>query len=105
MWLKSDVIKVPHHGGKTSAYRPFLGTVSADIAVISCGRDNSFGHPHQETLDALGTEIKRVDTDGAVKISENSTGLDVKTWKDFQFKRANSLADEMNNFRLLFEKW
>ena len=104
-WLKSDVLKVPHHGGKTSAYRPFLETVSADTAVISCGRDNSFGYPHQETLDALGTEIKRVDTDGAVKISENSTGLDVKTWKDFQFKRANSLADEMNNFRLLFEKW
>jgi hypothetical protein len=40
-----------------------------------------------------------------VKISETSGGLDVKTWKDFQFKRANSLADKMNNFRLLFEKW
>lgn len=105
-WLKSDVIKVPHHGGKTSACRPFLEAVSADIAVISCGRDNSFGHPHQETLDGLGREeIMRTDTDGAVKISETARGLDVKTWKSFQFKRANSLADEMNNFRLLFEKW
>jgi competence protein ComEC len=105
-WLKSDVIKVPHHGGKTSAYRPFLEAVSADTAVISCGRDNSFGHPHQETLDALGPEeIMRTDTDGAVKISETARGLDVKTWKNFQFKRANSLSDEMKNFRLLFEKW
>jgi competence protein ComEC len=105
-WLKSDVLKVPHHGGKTSAYRPFLEKVSADIAVIPCGRDNSFGHPHQETLNALGREeVMRADTDGAVKISETARGLDVKTWKNFQFKRANSPADEMKNFRLLFEKW
>jgi competence protein ComEC len=105
-WLKSDVMKVPHHGGKTSAYRPFLEAVSADIAVISCGRDNSFGHPHQETLDLLGRkEIIRTDTDGAVKISETARGLDVRTYMDFQFERAGSLSGEMKNFQLLFEKW
>jgi len=105
-WLKSDVLKVPHHGGKTSAYRPFMETVSADTAVISCGRDNSFAHPHQEMLDALGQkEIMRTDTEGAVEISETARGLDVKTWKTFQLKGANSLVDEMKNFRLLFEKW
>jgi competence protein ComEC len=105
-WLKSDVIKVPHHGGKASLHRPFLEEVSADIAVISCGRDNSFGHPHQETLDALGSErIMRTDVDGAVKISETARGLDVKTWKNFQFERASSLAGEIRNFELLFEKW
>ncbi len=52
-WLKSDVIKVPHHGGKTSSYESFFKAVSPDIAVISVGRDNTFGHPHKETLDAL----------------------------------------------------
>ncbi len=105
-WLKSDVMKVPHHGGKTSAYGPFLEAVSADVAVISAGRDNSFGHPHQETLNALGSgKIIRTDTDGAVKISETAEGLDVRTYRSFQFKRTSSLSGEMRNFRLLFEKW
>lgn len=105
-WLKSDVMKVPHHGGKTSACIPFLEAVSADIAVISAGRDNSFGHPHQETLNALGREeIIRTDTDGAVKISETAKGLDVRTYRSFQLKRASSLSGEMKNFQLLFEKW
>jgi competence protein ComEC len=105
-WLKSNVIKVPHHGGKTSAYGPFLKAVSADMAVISCGRDNSFGHPHREMLDALGHgEIIRTDTDGAVKISETAVGLGVKKYGDFQFERASSLAGEMKNFQLLFKKW
>ena len=68
-WLKSNVLKVPHHGGKTSAHELFLRAVSPDVAVISAGRDNSFGHPHQETLDALqGVRIyRRPDIDGANK--------------------------------------
>ena len=105
-WLKSDVIKVPHHGGKTSAYQPFIGIVSPRIAVISAGRDNPFGHPHQEMLDALNeVKIFRTDTDGAVKIHETEDGLETKTYKDFQFDKAGSLAGEMRNYRRLFEKW
>jgi competence protein ComEC len=105
-WLKSDVIKVPHHGGKTAAYDPFLKMVSPGVAVISAGRDNSFGHPHKETLDALhGAIIFRTDIDGAIKIKESINGLEVKTYKEFQFKKARSFNDESKNIKCLFETW
>ena len=105
-WLKSDVIKVPHHGGKTAAYDPFLKMVFPGVAVISAGRDNSFGHPHKETLDALhGAGIFRTDIDGAIKIKESINGLEVKTYKDFQFKKARSFNDESKNIKRLFETW
>ena len=105
-WLKSDVMKVPHHGGKASAYQPFIKIVSPQIAVISAGKDNPFGHPHQEMLDSLNeVKIFRTDIDGAVKIHETEDGLETKTYKDFQFDKAGSLTGEMRNFRRLFEKW
>lgn len=105
-WLKSDVIKVPHHGGKTSSYESFFEAVSPDIAVISIGRDNTFGHPHKETLDALhGVQIFRTDIDGAIKIKESANGLEIKTYKDFQFERADSLKEEMENIKQLFHTW
>jgi competence protein ComEC len=105
-WLKSDVIKVPHHGGRTSSYEPFFEAVSPDVAVISVGRDNTFGHPHKETLDVLrGERIFRTDIDGAIKIGESGKGLEIKTYKDFQFERARSLTEEVKNIKRLFEKW
>lgn len=105
-WLKSDVIKIPHQGGKTSAYRPFFETVSPDIAIISVGRDNPFGHPHQEMLDVLQSmHIFRTDIDGAIKIKETVNGLEVKTYKDFQFIRAVSMSDEIKNIKRLVETW
>lgn len=105
-WLKSGVMKVPHHGGKTSAYQPFIKIVSPQIAIISAGRDNPFGHPHQQMLDALNeVQVFRTDIDGAVKIYETEGGTKTKTYKDFQFDKAGSLNGEMKNFRRLFEKW
>jgi competence protein ComEC len=105
-WLRSDVIKVPHHGGKTSAYKPFFELVSPGIAVISLGRNNAFGHPHDEMLDVLqGARIFRTDTDGAVKIQESTHGLKIKTFKDFQLERTGSFAVEFQNIRRLFRTW
>jgi competence protein ComEC len=49
--LKSDILKVGHHGSKTSASEPFVSAVAPKYAVISAGLNNSYGHPHQETLD------------------------------------------------------
>ena len=48
--LRSDVIKVPHHGSRTSSTENFIGNVGAEIAVISVGRKSPFGHPHLEVL-------------------------------------------------------
>jgi len=105
-WLKSGVLKVPHHGGRTSAHELFLRTVSPDVAVISAGRDNPFGHPHQETLDTLkGVRIYRTDLDGAIKIRLNSGGVEIKTYRDFMLKRAGSLSEEIDNYRKLCITW
>lgn len=50
---KTDILAMPHHGSSTSIYKPFLDAVDADVAVISCGEGNSYGHPHKEALDYI----------------------------------------------------
>jgi competence protein ComEC len=106
-YLKSDVMKIPHHGGRTSAHDDFYEEVSPDIAVISVGRKNIYGHPHDETLQMLSrAKIFRTDIDGAVGIRELSDGrLEVKTWKDLQFTEAKTVRDELMNFKKLFLVW
>lgn len=67
--LSSDVLKVGHHGSSTSTSYRFLYEVSPEIAVISCGEDNSYGHPHEEVLSRLSdadVTVYRTDLDGSV---------------------------------------
>lgn len=55
-WLKPEpytILKVAHHGSKYSSQKEFIEKFSADYAVISCGKKNSYGHPHKETLERL----------------------------------------------------
>jgi competence protein ComEC len=105
-WLKSDVVKVPHHGGRTSAHEFFFDAVFPEIAVISAGRGNSFGHPHQDTLEMLeGAKIYRTDMNGAVKITEKDGRLEVKTYRNYKFSKTRNLAGEMKNIKRLFEVW
>ena len=69
--IVSDVLKVAHHGSKTSSAEEFIKEVSPEIAIISAGQDNSYGHPHQEVLETLekyGITILRTDKDGDIKI-------------------------------------
>lgn len=51
--LTADIIKVGHHGSKTSSTAKYIQAVSPKAAIISCGSDNSYGHPHTETLETL----------------------------------------------------
>lgn len=77
--LEADVLKVGHHGSKTSTSKEFVEAVSPKIAVISAGKDNRYGHPHQEVLDNLaGIKVLRTDLDGDIKII--SDGLSI-FWK------------------------
>ena len=105
-WLKSDVIKVSHHGSRTSSTEDFLQTVSPKIAVISVGRQNHYGHPHAETLERLqGIRVFRTDRDGAVKITDTPSGPEVKTYRDFQFEKVDGFAGELRNIKRLFVRW
>jgi competence protein ComEC len=54
--LQSDVLKIGHHGSDTSSSAAFLATVRPRIGIISAGKDNSYGHPHQAVLDRLIAE-------------------------------------------------
>jgi competence protein ComEC len=104
--LPGDVIKIPHHASRTSAADDFLGEVSPSVAVISVGRDNSFGHPSHEVLQKLeGKRILRTDLDGAVKISEKGNGLLVKTCREFMFQKADNFGMERDNIKKLFAAW
>lgn len=75
--FKSDVLKVGHHGSNSSTTQKYLDAVSPSYAVISCGKGNSYGHPHSETLTKLngqGTTVFRTDENGTVKfLSDGST--------------------------------
>lgn len=67
--LKSDILKIGHHGSDSSTTDEFLNTVSPKIAVISCGEDNKFDHPKPEILEKLekkGVIIYRTDFDGSI---------------------------------------
>lgn len=83
--LHADVLKVGHHGSKTSTSEPFLEAVSPMIAVVSVGADNSFGHPHRDVISRLAdrhTETLRTDENGLVRIQTNGRRLwtDTMSW-------------------------
>lgn len=65
-----DVLKVGHHGSRESSSEEFLEEVSPEAAVISCGADNSYGHPHEEAVERLsayvGENLFRTDENGTV---------------------------------------
>ncbi len=82
--LKSDVLKVGHHGSESSTTSEFLKAVSPKYAVISVGQGNDYGHPHQVTLDKLnaaGVKIYRTDLNGNITITSDGLNLAVKTEK------------------------
>jgi len=76
--LHADVLKVGHHGSRTSSTEPFLEAVSPSVALISAGFENSFGHPHPDVLGRLSarhTAILRTDLDGLVSAQTDGRGL------------------------------
>lgn len=79
--IKADVLKVGHHGSSTSTSYYFLRSILPFYAIISCGKDNSYGHPHQETLDIFKqaeTSVFRTDEGGTVCVSTDGENITVK---------------------------
>jgi competence protein ComEC len=82
--LKSNVLKVGHHGSSTSTSDAFLQAVSPQYAVISVGKDNDYGHPHKETiekLNAAGIKIYRTDLNGTITITPDGNSVAVSKAK------------------------
>ena len=77
--LQVDVLKVGHHGSRTSTSPKFLTAVNPAYAVISCGEGNDYGHPHKETLEKLSdanAELFRTDLN--VHVIAESDGANVR---------------------------
>ena len=75
--LKSTILKVAHHGSKTSSTKEFINIVKPKYAVIGVGKDNKFGHPSNvtiENLKTINTEIYRTDEMGEISINVNIKG-------------------------------
>ena len=77
--IKADVYKAGHHGSKTSSSDELLDSVRPSYAVISCGAENSYGHPHEETLERLKSRsINTFRTDEQSNIIAVSDGTEIR---------------------------
>jgi competence protein ComEC len=77
------ILKVGHHGSRTSTSQVFLDAVRPHIAIISCGRGNTFGHPAPEVLqrlEAIGADIYRTDRDGEITLESDGHYVRVRTF-------------------------
>lgn len=82
--LKSQVLKAPHHGSKTSSSAAYLRLVQPETCVISCGAGNDYGHPHKETLKkyaAIHAKTYETDKNGTITITSDGKSYEVKEEK------------------------
>lgn len=79
-WDDIDVLKVAHHGSRTSSSEEFLEQVKPEYAIISCGQNNDYGHPHQEVVDRLkGVKIYRTDKEGTILVTSDGENLEFES--------------------------
>jgi competence protein ComEC len=83
-FLKADILKVSHHGSKNASSILFLINCKPEYAVISCGKDNLFGHPSElvlNKLELLGAKVFRTDKDGAVIFESDGKKFEIIEWR------------------------
>lgn len=81
--LRSDVVKIAHHGSRTSSIEPFVAATRPALAIISAGQDSPYGHPHPEIVarwHARGAEILQTGRRGTITISTDGHDLRVETF-------------------------
>ncbi len=79
--IDSDVLKISHHGSKNSSSEEFLALISPEMAIISVGKENPYGHPHREVLENLakyGIKVLRTDLNGDIKIFSDGTKIKIE---------------------------
>ena len=67
--IPCDILKVGHHGSKTSTSDAFIKWIKPEVGIISCGKNNKYGHPHQEVLNILkknNVKVRRTDLEGTI---------------------------------------
>lgn len=87
--LEADVFKASHHGSRTANTEEFLQTVDPDYVVISCGQDNSYGHPHAEVMNrlrAMGISVFRTDEQGTIVAYSDGTEITFNMSPDESWK-------------------
>ncbi len=75
-----DVLKVGHHGSKTSSSKEFVDNIVPKYSIISVGKNNRYGHPNKEVLNNLeNSKIYRTDQDGSImfKLKNNKLGIEI----------------------------
>jgi len=112
--LKCDLLKVPHHGSRSSSSEAFVAAARPSFAVVTVGRENRYHHPAEEVIERYlrtGSRIYRTDRDGAVFIQGDDRGLHATAWDDRELTRvreigATSLQLERENWkRVWIRKW
>lgn len=82
--LKSDVVKVAHHGSRSSSTAELVRVTHPKYSIVSCGRHNHFGHPHRSVLSRWlrsGAEVLRTDLAGAIILTSNGTTFRQLPWR------------------------
>jgi competence protein ComEC len=83
--LNADIIKVPHHGSRTSSTGSFVNAVSPRLAIIPVGRRSMFGHPHSEVVErwkSINADVKITGEKGTITVETNGKELNVKAFID-----------------------
>lgn len=108
------LLKVPHHGAKSSLERRWLDTIRPAVAVVSSGRRNPYGHPAGDVLaayEAVGTQLWRTDRDGAIwaDLDLRRQQLSIHSTREWVLQPALPSADmwsiEQENLRRLWRRW
>jgi hypothetical protein len=84
---KTDILKVGHHGSRSSSSPAFLSAVKPTVAIYSAGLGNDYGHPHPETIQALqaiGAAIYGTDVNGSIIVTSDGSGYSIETAKQGQ---------------------
>ena len=93
--LQADILKIGHHGSKNSTTPEFLAAVRPQVAIISAGEDNPYGHPSKELLERLevaGIRVLRTDRNGAVQVLTDGHRIDIRCFVACELPEYNASA-------------